>query len=151
MSKVHIFLLLLIVVAAGVILSTVDESSSYEDFATAEANPGKEFHVVGTLHNPEAMQYDPLKDPNLFRFYLKDQAGLVRQVVYHDSKPQDFERSEQVVIIGSMKGSEFEASKILTKCPSKYNEDSLELAPASRTSAIRVDEPVLNAFQYPAL
>jgi cytochrome c-type biogenesis protein CcmE len=134
MSKVHLFLLLLIVVAAGVILSTVDESSSYENFATAEANPGEEFHVVGTLHNPNEMEYDPLKDPNLFRFFLKDQAGAVRQVVYHDSKPQDFERSEQVVIIGKMSGSAFEASKILTKCPSKYNEDSVEVRSTTRTS-----------------
>lgn len=144
MSKVHLFLLLLIVVAAGVILSTVDESSSYEDFATAEAFPGKEFHVVGTLHNPAEMQYDPLKDPNMFRFFLKDQAGAVRQVVYHDSKPQDFERSEQVVIIGKMTGSEFEASKILTKCPSKYNEDSVEVTPTNRTSFRLLVHPAQN-------
>jgi cytochrome c-type biogenesis protein CcmE len=147
MSKVHLFLLLLIAVAAGVILSTVDESSSYEDFATAEAYPGKEFHVVGTLHNPSEMEYNPLKDPNLFRFFLKDQKGAVRQVVYHDSKPQDFERSEQVVIIGKMSGSAFEASKILTKCPSKYNEDSIEVAPNARTS-LRMLKSVA---QYPFL
>jgi len=144
MSKVHLFLLLLIVVVAGVILSTVDESSSYEDFATAEAYPGKEFHVVGTLHNPGDMQYDPLKDPNLFRFYLKDQAGAVRLVVYHDSKPQDFERSEQVVIIGKMEGSEFTASKILTKCPSKYNEDNVDVTPQTRTSFWSMDDPLRN-------
>jgi cytochrome c-type biogenesis protein CcmE len=134
MSKTHIFLLLLIAVAAGIILSTVGESSSYEDFTTAASQPGKEFHVVGTLHNPGLMQYDPIKDPNLFRFYLKDQTGKVCRVVYHDSKPQDFERSEQVVIIGKMDGQEFTASKILTKCPSKYNEDSVRVSPPPPTT-----------------
>ena len=39
---------------------------------------------------------------------------------YNGTKPNDFERSEQIVIIGKMKGEEFAASGILMKCPSKY-------------------------------
>ena len=37
-------------------------------------------------------------------------------------KPQDFERSEQIVLIGKVQGDEFHASDILMKCPSKYND-----------------------------
>jgi cytochrome c-type biogenesis protein CcmE len=43
-------------------------------------------------------------------------------VIYHDAKPQDFEKSEKVVIIGSMKNGQFEAKSLLLKCPSKYND-----------------------------
>jgi cytochrome c-type biogenesis protein CcmE len=52
-----------------------------------------------------------------------DGKGNNRKVVYNNSKPQDFEKSEQVVLVGSMKGEEFQASSMLLKCPSKYNDD----------------------------
>jgi cytochrome c-type biogenesis protein CcmE len=44
-------------------------------------------------------------------------------VVYRNAKPQDIERTEKVVLIGNYKGDHFEASSILSKCPSKYNEE----------------------------
>jgi len=47
--------------------------------------------------------------------------------VFSGSKPQDFERSEQIVLTGKMEGGEFRASKILMKCPSKYNKDEVEV------------------------
>ncbi|MBP9689444.1 MAG: cytochrome c maturation protein CcmE, partial [Bacteroidia bacterium] len=34
---------------------------------------------------------------------------------------------EKVVIIGKMNGENFEANKILLKCPSKYNEGQIAL------------------------
>ena len=58
---------------------------------------------------------------NLFGFYLIDNEGLEKKVLYNGSKPQDFERSEQIVVVGKMDGDEFHASQILMKCPSKYN------------------------------
>ncbi|MFN7313197.1 MAG: cytochrome c maturation protein CcmE [Bacteroidota bacterium] len=42
--------------------------------------------------------------------------------MYRAPEPADFDRSEKIVIIGKMNGETFEASKILLKCPSKYNE-----------------------------
>jgi cytochrome c-type biogenesis protein CcmE len=47
-------------------------------------------------------------------------------VVYSNAKPQDFEKSEKVVVIGSMKNDEFIASSLLLKCPSKYNANKPE-------------------------
>jgi cytochrome c-type biogenesis protein CcmE len=52
---------------------------------------------------------------------MKDRTGTEKHVVLLKSKPQDFERSQQVVIVGSMKGDDFIANDILMKCPSKYN------------------------------
>ena len=57
-------------------------------------------------------------------------------VVYYGAKPQDFERSEQVVIVGKVvpgpskqeNKAVFVADQILTKCPSKYTEDQVPTA-----------------------
>lgn len=122
MKKLHIILIAVIAVSIGAILSTYGDASTYEDFAVAAANPDEEYHVVGTLNKQKPREYDPQKDANYFTFYLIDEKGKESKVVYRAPEPADFERSEKVVIIGKMNGNEFEASKILLKCPSKYNE-----------------------------
>lgn len=127
MKKTHILLILLIAVAIGAIISTVGDSSSYENFGVAASNPEREYHVVGTLTRMDEMEYNPEQNANLFKFYLQDNAGEVHQVVFYGTKPQDFERSEQVVIVGQMTGEQFTAQKILTKCPSKYTEDEIKI------------------------
>jgi cytochrome c-type biogenesis protein CcmE len=57
-----------------------------------------------------------------------DNAGAEKKVVLHKNKPQDFERAEQIVLIGKMEGEEFHASEILMKCPSKYNDTKPQAA-----------------------
>ncbi|MNT82326.1 hypothetical protein D3C72_2220400 [compost metagenome] len=58
---------------------------------------------------------------------MKDEKGKVNKVVYAGTKPQDFERSEKLVLIGKMDNNTFYASKILMKCPSKYNDELVEV------------------------
>ncbi len=122
MKKTYIILIVLIAVAIGAIVSTYGDASTYEDFNVAAENPGKEFHIVGVLDSTKTKEYDPKIDPNYFSFYLIDEKGNERKVIYRAPEPQDFERSEKIVIIGKMEGEEFLASKILLKCPSKYTE-----------------------------
>jgi cytochrome c-type biogenesis protein CcmE len=81
---------------------------------------------VGKLQKEKEMVYNPIQDANYFSFYVKDQQGEECKVIYAGTKPQDFEKSEQIVLIGKMKADEFHASKILMKCPSKYNNDKVE-------------------------
>ncbi|MBK7667904.1 MAG: cytochrome c maturation protein CcmE [Sphingobacteriaceae bacterium] len=122
MKKIHIVGIVVIAVAIGVILTSLKSSSTYADFNEAIANPDKEFHVVGKLQKSQPLIYDPKVNPDEFIFTLIDNKGVEKQVVLHKSKPQDFERSEQIVIIGKMHGEQFHANDILMKCPSKYNE-----------------------------
>ena len=70
----------------------------------------------------ELMEINCLSNPDEFLFSMIDNKGVVKQVVLHKSKPQDFEKSEQIVLIGKMKDGNFHANDILMKCPSKYNE-----------------------------
>jgi cytochrome c-type biogenesis protein CcmE len=64
---------------------------------------------------------------------LIDNAGIETKVTYNGSKPQDFERSEQIVITGKYQGNQFYADKILMKCPSKYNNGQTEIEVASNS------------------
>lgn len=126
MKKTSIIIIVLIALAIGAIISTTSDASSYENFSVAAENPGKEFHIVGTLNKTKEKYFDPKKDANYFTFFLIDDKGVEQKVVYHAPEPADFERSEKIVIIGKMDGDHFEASKILLKCPSKYTDNQVK-------------------------
>jgi cytochrome c-type biogenesis protein CcmE len=122
MKKVHILGIILIAVAIGAILTTLNSTSTYATFAEAIEEPGSEFHVVGKLNKEKEASYDPQFNANLFTFYMIDNKGTEMKVMLHKNKPQDFERSEQIVLIGKVENDAFHASDILMKCPSKYND-----------------------------
>lgn len=130
MKKSHIILLLIIMVSVIVLITSLTDASSYETFAVADKNPDKSYHVVGKLVKAESMEYDPMIDPNRFTFFMEDNEGTIRKVQYPGPKPQDFERSEQIVLIGQSNKDLFYAEKILTKCPSKYNEETVQVKEA---------------------
>ncbi len=127
MKKVHIIGLGIIAVAIGIIISMASDYSSYETFSSAKLKTGKDFQIVGTLDKTHELEYDAEKDPNYFSFVLKDKNSEACKVVFHGAKPQDFERSESIVLTGRMNGDFFDASHILMKCPSKYKNDKLDI------------------------
>ena len=121
MKKSHIIAIAIIAIAVAAILSTVADSSTYASFSIATQNPKKVYHVVGKLNKEKTQDYNPQMNANLFTFYMVDNEGMEKKVLLNKTKPQDFDRSEQIVIIGKMAGNEFIASDVLMKCPSKYN------------------------------
>jgi cytochrome c-type biogenesis protein CcmE len=122
MKKVHIIGIIIIAVAIGAILTTLSNTSTYASFAEAAQSPENEFHVVGKYDKEKESIYDPQSNANLFTFYMVDNKGTEKKVILNKNKPQDFERSEQIVLIGKIQGEDFVASDILMKCPSKYND-----------------------------
>lgn len=128
MKKSHIALLILVAAAVAVIAATFGDFSSYETFATAANEPGKQYHIIGELAKDKGMEYDPVKDPNYFSFFVEDKGGSVHQVVFNGAKPTDIEKSEQIVMTGHMDGEVFRCSKIQMKCPSKYENDQIAMA-----------------------
>lgn len=144
MKKIQIFGLVIIAVAIGIIVSTAGDASTYVDFSKAQemasGGDNESIHVVGRLKKDAAgqildMQYDPKIDPNYFTFTLVDNKNVARKVVYMSTKPQDFDKSEQVVVIGKMKNGTFAAEKILMKCPSKYENGKLNTTEASASKS----------------
>ncbi|MBG8554264.1 MULTISPECIES: cytochrome c maturation protein CcmE domain-containing protein [Hymenobacter] len=141
MKKSHLLILAVIAVAISILVTTAGDVSQYVSFKearelAAEGNAAK-VHVVGRLprdpqKNIMGLEYNPTLDPNYFAFTLVDTNRLAQRVVYFNPKPQDFDKSEQVVITGSMRNDVFVADKILLKCPSKYVEKDIKGATAMR-------------------
>jgi len=127
MKKVHIIVLLLLAVTVGVILAMTGDYTTYANFIQAREKGNKAVNVVGYLAKDKPLNYDPQKDPNFFSFTMLDKEGNEQKVVYKGSKPQDFERSEQLVVKGKVNGDVFAASEISMKCPSKYVNDEITL------------------------
>ena len=123
MKKTHILAIVVIAVAIGAIFSTLYDASTYADFGTAFAAPGKEFHVVGFQNREKDQVYDPVTNPDLFTFYMTDTVGVEKKVYLHRSRPADFDMSDRIVLIGKAKEDVFHATDILLKCPSKYEEE----------------------------
>lgn len=126
MKRSHIILLLFLAVCVGVLASQLGNVSAYSDFDDAIGKAGKELRLKGTLDKDKPVDYDPVKDPNMFSFYLIDQNGKSGKIVCFDEKPRDFEMSDEIVLTGSMKEDVFYASDILVKCPSKYVENEVD-------------------------
>ncbi|WAC09680.1 cytochrome c maturation protein CcmE domain-containing protein [Dyadobacter pollutisoli] len=144
MKKIQIFGLVIIAVAIGIIVSTAGDASTYVDFTKAKemAQDGdnESIHVVGKLKKDVAgriveMEYKPEIDPNYFVFTLVDNQNVEQRVIYKNTKPQDFDKSEQVVVVGKMKDGAFSAEKILMKCPSKYENGKMETTEHTATKS----------------
>lgn len=133
MKKSSILGIVLIAVLIAIVISIYGDSSTYASFDEAQKIES-ELHVVGQLNKDKELFYNPTENANYFAFYMVDEEGAERKVVFYGAKPQDFERSEQIVLTGRMVGEEFHASKILMKCPSKYNEEEIEVSEAVATS-----------------
>jgi cytochrome c-type biogenesis protein CcmE len=132
MKKSSIIGIVVIAIAIAVIISTYSTSSTYGSFNDARQTTS-ELHIVGHLDKQKELFYDAEKDANYFSFYMKDNKGQECKVVFTGTKPQDFERSEQIVLTGAMVNNEFHASKILMKCPSKYTQDKVEVTETKAT------------------
>lgn len=118
MKKTHIIALLVIAVSVGVIFSSVSDSSTYSNFTEAFRNEGEKYTVVGWLNKEKEI----IAEPTQCTFYIIDKDSVERKVIYNQPKPQDFERSESVVLTGKAHKDIFYASEISLKCPSKYND-----------------------------
>ena len=124
MKRSHIIAIVIIAVAIGALVGSLYDSSTYADLDQALADPGKEYHVVGVLDRTQEIVYEPSRKANLTTFTIKDLKGRTCRVHLAMAKPQDFERSERLVLIGrATEDGEFHAEKMLMKCPSKYNEE----------------------------
>lgn len=124
MKKIHFIAIGMIAVAIFLLTRVAGEVSTYATFADAIAT-GEQVKLAGELAKDKAIIYDPQVDPNYTSFYVRDTEGAEHKVVLLAAKPRDFELSEQVVLTGRMKDDTFVATDMLTKCPSKYQDEEI--------------------------
>ena len=135
MKKSSVIGIIIIAIAIAMIVVIYADSSTYSTFSEAKEKQS-ELYVVGVLNKEKDLHYNPVEDANHFSFYMYDNDSTECRVVFRGSKPQDIERSEQIVLTGKMVGDEFHASKILMKCPSKYNDGEVEVIEASTVQTV---------------
>jgi cytochrome c-type biogenesis protein CcmE len=121
MKTSHIIIIVVLIAAIGIIISTVYKADTYSNFKEAALHPEKELQIIGSSVKDKPVVFDTIAGTH-FSFYMKDDKGNISKVVYNGAKPQDFEKLEQVVVIGKWEDSLFRASSLLLKCPSKYND-----------------------------
>lgn len=125
MKRSHILGLIFIVVAVGAIISTVYNADTYSSFSQAMQQNGREVHIIGELVREVPVEERIIDNALVLHFTMKDNEGKAAQVMYFGAKPQDFEKSDQIVLVGKYVDDQFVASSLLLKCPSKYNPDDL--------------------------
>ncbi len=132
MKKTHILAIVVIAVAIGIIITTAGDASTYVNFnqayEMAATGNNTSIHVVGQLKkdpNGNVVGLKNSSDNLSFSFILVDDNGKEQKVFYNEPMPPDFTRSENVVVVGGYQEGNFVANKILLKCPSKYQEQSV--------------------------
>lgn len=126
MKKSYLIAFIALVAAISIIVSASKDVSKYATFQSASMNQVR-VKIAGTIDKSEDIIYDPVNTPNSFTFLMKDNDGKSNKVILKKAKPQDFERSETVVVTGRMDGNTFIADEVLMKCPSKYKDEELQL------------------------
>lgn len=134
MKTSHIIIIIVIAAAIGILVSTAGDASTYvgfsEAYQMASTGNSKDIHVVGELKKDlsgNVVGIEQGLDKVSFSFVMIDETGREQTVTYNQPMPQDFTKSEKVVVIGSYQGETFKASKILLKCPSKYQEQKVNV------------------------
>lgn len=134
MKTTHIIGILVIAVAIVMIMTTAGDASQYLTFSKAkelsEEGSKTQVHIVGQLKKDmrgEIVGIVPSPDKLSFKFLMIDENGDEQMVFHPNPMPTDFIRSEQVVIVGNYNEDNFIADKILLKCPSKYQEENIEV------------------------
>jgi cytochrome c-type biogenesis protein CcmE len=70
--------------------------------------------------------YEVNKVNKTFSFFMRDEKGNEMKVVYYGTIPNNFESAKSVVVTGQYKDGYFHARDILTKCPSKYQDEKVK-------------------------
>jgi len=115
--------------AAILVVSVGSSSSIYTDFSTAQQSDN-EVHIVGEWVQRTKAQENIAAAT--FTFLLKDSTGKTETVYYNNPKPSNFEQTQKIVVIGKYYEGRFVANKILMKCPSKYEENIMDLPPEKK-------------------
>jgi len=122
MKNKHIIGGFIIIVFLGLMgyLFTQTNISYQSNFAKIMSSH-KTTKATGSWDRAKSYKIDEQR--NLFIFFLKDNDGREMKIVYKGSMPNNFESATGVVVTGKYKNGYFHATDILTKCPSKYEQE----------------------------
>ena len=123
MKNKYMFGGVIIVVFLGIMIYLFTQTNvTYEEDFSLIKTSSKTIKATGAWVKAKSYQID--REKNLFSFYMKDYHGNQLKVMYRGAIPNNFESATSVVVTGKFNKDTgyFHASDILTKCPSKYEE-----------------------------
>jgi cytochrome c-type biogenesis protein CcmE len=121
MKNKYIFGGFIIVVFLGIMGYLFTQSNiQYQDDFTQVMQTSKTVKATGSWVKEKNYQVDKVN--KTFSFYMVDTKGNEMKVVYNGTIPNNFESATSVVVTGKYVEGYFHAKDILTKCPSKYEE-----------------------------
>lgn len=125
MKNKYIFGGFIIVVFLGIMIYLFTQSNiQYQDDFSQVMNTTKTVKATGSWVKDKSYQVD--KENKTFSFYMTDEKGNEMKVVYEGTIPNNFETATSVVVTGKYTGGYFHAKDILTKCPSKYENQNVQ-------------------------
>ncbi len=121
MKNKYIFGGFIIVVFLGLMMYLFTQSNiEYADDFAQVKTTSKTVKATGSWVKEK--NYNINKDEKTFSFFITDEKGNEMKVVYEGTIPNNFESATSVVVTGKYQNGYFHAKDILTKCPSKYEE-----------------------------
>jgi cytochrome c-type biogenesis protein CcmE len=112
---------------AAIAFVLLGNSSPYVSVAQAKTMKANNLHLQGDLVK-DSIRTDAANAT--VSFTLIDKAGDKMNVIHQGMPPANMGEATMVVAVGGMKGDHFESTKLLTKCPSKYEADKKSAADA---------------------
>ena len=124
MKNKYIFGGIIIVVFIGIMGYLFTQSNiQYADDFTQVMNTDKTCKATGSWVKEKNYQVN--RQEKTFSFYMVDVHGTEMKVIYDGTIPNNFETATSVVVTGKYQNGYFHAKDILTKCPSKYQEQNV--------------------------
>jgi len=113
--KSIIGIVIIVIVISAIIPTFLQNKIEYVNFNDAKTK-NKMVEVQGVWQKNKEAKFES----NKFTFFMKDKDSTEMKVIFDGARPNNFEVAEGVVVKGKVNNGVFEASEILTKCPSKY-------------------------------
>ena len=95
----------------------------YQDDFSQVMNTTKTVKATGSWVKEKS--YDLNRKNKTFTFFMVDDNGKEMKVIYNGTIPNNFETAASVVVTGKYVNGYFHAKDILTKCPSKYEDEQV--------------------------
>ena len=134
MQKSSIIILSIILIVVIGMIASLMQAGNYATFEDATEQVDKNVTIIGELNKSKPIVYDAVVNANRTEFFVVDKSGVEKKVIFHDAKPRDIEKSEEITMEGRMIKGEFHAVHILLKCPSKYSPNDIGTKDTLQTS-----------------
>ncbi|MBZ0198518.1 MAG: cytochrome c maturation protein CcmE [Ignavibacteriaceae bacterium] len=125
MNNKYIFGGIIVTVFLGLMIYLFTQSNvQYESDFSRVAKIDKTVKATGAWVKEKNYEID--RTNKTFSFYMIDDKGNEMKVVYKGTIPNNFETATSVVVTGKYEKGSFHAKDILTKCPSKYENEQVK-------------------------